>query len=188
MTAPLNKPKVATVWLDGCSGCHMSFLDLDERLVTLASLVDIVYSPVVDPKEFPQHVDLTLVEGAVSSEEDFHKANLIRRCSSVVIAFGDCSVTANVPGMRNTWEPRALLDAAYVEKATSPAEAANRKARIPLKVVSPLRAQAVPLHEVIPVDVFIPGCPPPADAIWQVLTELLAGKTPDICAVTRFGR
>ena len=188
MTTPVKKPAVATVWLDGCSGCHMSFLDLDERLVTLAALVDIVYSPVVDPKEFPQHVDMTLVEGAVSSEEDFHKANLIRRHSGLVIAFGDCAATANVPSMRNAWEPGALLEAAYVEKASAPADAAARKARIPLKVVPPLRSQALPLHEVIPVDIFIPGCPPPADAIWHVLTELLAGRKPDVCAVTRFGR
>ncbi len=188
MTTTNNKPRVATVWLDGCSGCHMSFMDLDERLITLASLVEVVYSPVVDPKEFPMNVDVTLVEGAVSSEEDFHKALLIRQRSKLVISMGDCAVTANVPGMRNGWDPDALLTAAYVEKASSPAEPAQRKARIPLNVVPPLRPHAVPLHEVITVDLYVPGCPPPADAIWYVLTELLAGRKPESSTVTRLGK
>ncbi len=188
MNAKTNKPKVATVWLDGCSGCHMSFMDLDERLITLASLVEVVYSPVVDPKEFPLNVDVTLVEGAVSSEEDFHKALLIRQRSKLVISLGDCAVTANVPGMRNGWNPDALLAAAYVEKASAPSEAAQREARLPLKVVPQLRPQAVPLHEVITVDLYVPGCPPPADAIWYVLTELLAGRKPESSTVTRFGK
>ncbi len=69
----MSKKKMATVWLDGCSGCHMSFLDMDERLLAIAGAADLVYSPLVDAKEFPEDVDVTLVEGAVSSEEDLHK-------------------------------------------------------------------------------------------------------------------
>ncbi len=74
----MDKKRLATVWLDGCSGCHMSFLDMDERLLALATRVDLVYSPLVDAKEFPENVDLTLVEGAVSSEEDLHKIQIVR--------------------------------------------------------------------------------------------------------------
>ena len=182
------KPRVATVWLDGCSGCHMSFLDLDERLITVANLVDIVCSPVVDPKEFPTNVDLCLVEGAVSSHHDLEKIKLIRQRSKVVAALGDCAVTGNVPAMRNQYEVEALFQRAYIENATYPDTPEKRKANLPVINVPPHERIARPLHEIIKVDLFIPGCPPPADAIFYILTEFLAGRTPDVTKVTRFGK
>ena len=180
----IPKPKVATVWLDGCSGCHMSFLDMDERLITLAGLVDIVHSPIVDPKDFPHDVDVTLVEGAVSSEEDLHKALVIRERSKLVISLGDCAVTGNVPAMRNPFKPNALLERAYIENASSPA---LKDRKPPASYLPTLLPKAKPIHEVIKVDLYLPGCPPPADAIFQVLADLLEGKEPDINALTRFG-
>ena len=188
MTTQTQKPTVATVWLDGCSGCHMSLMDLDERLIALAALVDVVHSPVVDPKEFPSSVDLTLLEGAVSSEEDAHKARIIRARSKLVIALGDCAATGNVSAMRNYWEREDLFNRAYVENAQEPPTPEMRKAVLPVVVVPPLRPHATPLHEVIKVDLYLPGCPPPADAIWHVLTELLAGRTPVSAGVSRFGK
>jgi NAD-reducing hydrogenase small subunit len=187
-TTTATKPRVATVWLDGCSGCHMSLMDLDERLLVLADLVDIVCSPVVDPKEFPENVDLTLVEGAVSSHHDLEKARLIRQRSKLVISLGDCAVTGNVPAMRNTYEVEELFRRAYVENGTWPDTPEARKARLPVLNVPPHERIARPLHEVIKVDLYVPGCPPPADAIWFVLTELLAGRSPDPSALTRFGK
>src|SRR5947209_18917120 len=92
-----SKPRLATVWLDGCSGCHMSFLDLDERLLEVAAKADLVYSPLVDTKDYPEWVDICLVEGAVSSEDDLRKIRWLREHTGTLIAFGDCSVTANVP-------------------------------------------------------------------------------------------
>ena len=175
-----KKPKVATVWLDGCSGCHMSFLDMDERLVDLAALVDVVHSPVVDPKDFPTDVAVTLVEGAVSSDHDLHLAHIIRERSTLVVSLGDCAVTSNVPSMRNTFEGQELLDRAYVENATA-------NPGHPSRFVPPLQPKARPLHEVIDVDLFLPGCPPPADAIHHVVTEVLEGRTPNPTALTRFG-
>jgi len=74
----MSKLKVATVWLDGCSGCHMSFLDMDERILELAKLIDVVYSPLVDAKDFPDEVDIALVEGAVASEDDEKKIKKVR--------------------------------------------------------------------------------------------------------------
>ncbi len=183
-----TKPTVATVWLDGCSGCHMSFLDMDERILILANAVDVVYSPVVDPKEFPASVDITIIEGAVSSVEDAHKAELIRARSKFVISLGDCAVTGNVPAMRNPYSPKELFERAYVENATEPADANARRMKLPVVGVPALRPHATPVHEVIKVDLFVPGCPPPADAIWFVLTELLAGRVPDPSALTRFGK
>ena len=184
----MTRPKLATVWLDGCSGCHMSFLDLDERLLQLAAQVDVVCSPVVDPKGYPEGVDIALVEGAVSSVHDTDKARLIRARTKFVIAVGDCAVTGNVPAMRNQYEVEALFQRAYVENATWPETPEMRKARLPVIDVPPHERIARPLHEVIKVDLHVPGCPPPADAFWFVLTELLAGRLPDPSELTRFGK
>src|SRR5512138_1292952 len=93
----VKKVTVATVWLDGCSGCHMSFLDIDERLAPLAQRISLVYSPLVDNKTFPQNVDVAIVEGAVSSEEDLHKIRHIREHSKFMLVLGDCAATGNVP-------------------------------------------------------------------------------------------
>ncbi len=114
----MSKPTVATVWLDGCSGCHMSLIDMDERILDIFSRADLVYSPLVDYKEYPEHVDVCLVEGAVSSEDDLHKVKLVREHTTTIIAFGDCAVTSNVPGMRNPIGVEPLLDRAYRENVT----------------------------------------------------------------------
>jgi NAD-reducing hydrogenase small subunit len=166
----------------------MSFLDLDERLLILADKVDIVCSPVVDPKEFPRNVDVTIVEGAVSSHHDLEKAMLIRERSKLVISLGDCAVTGNVPSMRNAYEVEELFRRAYVENGTYPETPEARKAKLPVINVPLHERIARPLHEIISVDLFVPGCPPPADAIWFVLTELLEGRIPDPSSLTRFGR
>ena len=114
----MSKLKLATVWLDGCSGCHMSFLDMDERLLELAEVVDVVYSPIVDTKEFPDEVDIALVEGAVASVDDEKKIKKIRDHSKMLVAMGDCAITGNVPSMRNPIGPEAILDRAYIENAS----------------------------------------------------------------------
>lgn len=176
----MSKAKMATVWLDGCSGCHMSFLDIDERLIAVAELADLVYSPLVDAKDFPEMADVTLVEGAVSSEEDFEKIKKVRAHTKVLVALGDCAVTANVPGMRNPFKPEALLERAYLENA-------DENQHIPVQVIPPLREMSVPVHQIVKVDVFVPGCPPSADTIFYTLTELLAGREPDLTGKTRFG-
>ena len=174
------KKRLATVWLDGCSGCHMSFLDLDERLIDLAAKVDLVYSPLVDVKEFPADVDIALVEGAVSSEEDLHKIEMIRKKTHTLVSLGDCSVTANVPGMRNAFGTKAVCDRAYTENVTL-------NPGTPTEVIPKLLPYARPIHEVVKVDVFIPGCPPSADTIHFALSELLEGRQPELSTKTRFG-
>lgn len=175
-----RKLKLATVWLDGCSGCHMSFLDLDERLLELAEKVDIVYGPLVDAKEFPEGVDITLVEGAVSTEEDLQKIQFIRQRTRILVAFGDCAVTGNVPAMRNKFRLDEVMHRVYKENAT-------QSDKIPAENIPPLLPRAQPVKEIVKVDIFLPGCPPPADAIYFVLTELLEGRIPDTSVVTRFG-
>ena len=174
------KPTLATVWLDGCSGCHMSLIDMDERLLEIAERADIVYSPLVDHKVYQEHVDFCLVEGAVSSVDDLHKIKLVRERTGTLISFGDCAVTANVPGMRNPIGPGPLLERAYIENVTL-------RPGIPLDVVPALLPTARPIHHVVKVDVFLPGCPPSADIIYGALVDLLEGRTPDPRGA-RFGR
>src|SRR5689334_14543206 len=100
-----KKTRLATIWLDGCSGCHMSFLDMDERLLALTSQMDLVYSPLVDRKDFPDQVDVTLVEGSVSSDGDLEKILHVREHTRLLVSLGDCAVTGNVPSMRNPIGP-----------------------------------------------------------------------------------
>jgi NAD-reducing hydrogenase small subunit len=181
MSEPTAKVKVATVWLDGCSGCHMSFLDIDERLILLADKIELVYSPLVDNKVFPDMVDVSIVEGAVATDEDIIKIKKIRAHSKVLIALGDCAVTSNVPGMRNPFGVEAAMQRAFHENAQT-------QQQNPTMCLPKLLERVRPIHEVVKVDVFVPGCPPPADAIWAVLTELLAGNMPDVAKLTRFGK
>lgn len=176
----MSKLRLATVWLDGCSGCHMSFLDMDERLISLSEKAELVYSPLVDAKIYPDNVDVALVEGGVATEEDLHKIQLIRKHTKTLVSLGDCAVTANVPSMRNPFGVKAVCDRAYRENVTL-------DAGIPDQVVPKLLDKVRPVHEVVPVDVFVPGCPPSADTIHFVLTELLEGRQPDLSAKTRFG-
>ena len=176
----MSKVRLATVWLSGCSGCHMSFLDMDERLISLAERVDLVYSPIVDIKEFPENVDITLVEGSVSQEEDWHRIHTIRQRTKILVSFGDCAVTANVPSMRNPYGTEATLRRVYQE-------AGALQPQIPNQVVPPLLTRVRPVHEVVKVDMFMPGCPPSADTIYFFLTELVEGRTPDLHTRTRFG-
>jgi len=176
----MSKLKLATAWLDGCSGCHMSFLDMDERLIELAQFVDLVYSPIVDVKEFPEEVDIALVEGAVASVDDEKKIKKIRAHTKLLVAMGDCAVAGNVPSMRNPIGPAAILNRAYIENA-------DTQPQIPCVVVPQLLKVVRPIHEFVHVDVFLPGCPPSADTFHTALVALITGEPLDIPALTRFG-
>lgn len=168
--------KVATVWLDGCSGCHMSLLDMDAAIISLARRIDIVYGPLVDQQEFPEDVDVTLVEGAVSSQDDVWRVQKIRQRTKTLIALGDCAVTSNVPAMRNGIPVSQLLQKIYGTGKEFPGD------RLPA-----LLNQARPVHEFVKVDMCLPGCPPPSKLIAGVLTDLLDGKKPDLAGKVKFG-
>ncbi len=176
-----DRVRIATVWLDGCSGCHMSLLDMDERIIELADKIDLVYSPLVDTKEYPENVDVCLVEGAVGNEGEEEELRIIRERTKILVSLGDCAVTANVPRMRNPFGREAVLKRAYVENA-------QHNSQIPNSVVPPLLPKVKPVSETVKVDLYVPGCPPSADTIYFVLTELLAGRMPDIDTMTRFGK
>jgi NAD-reducing hydrogenase small subunit len=172
------KVRLATVWFGGCSGCHMSFLDLDEFLVDLVGLVDIVYSPVVDMKEYPENVDVCLIEGAICNEDNLELLHKIRQRTKVLVSFGDCAVTANVPAIRNQLglgNAESVLQRAYIENA-------QFNQRLPKEdgIVPPLLERVLPVHEVVHVEHFLPGCPPPAAHIKALVTQLLSGVAPKL--------
>src|SRR3989338_8707607 len=145
-----QKKKIATVWLAGCSGCHMSLLDIDERILDVAKLADIVKSPIVDGKEFPD-VDIALVEGAVASDEHLREIKHIRAHSKVLVSLGDCAVTGNVAAMRNYLTKEEVLKRAYIEAES------NENGVIPdSPEIQKLIDRVRPLHEVVAIDYFIP--------------------------------
>ena len=172
------KIRLATVWLGGCSGCHMSFLDLDEFLIELVDLVDIVYSPVVDMKEYPENVDLCLIEGAVCNEDNLEILHNIRARTKVLVSFGDCAVTGNVPAMRNQFgidNADNVLQRAYIENAQFNPVKPKQDGIVP-----PLLERVSPVHEVVHVEHFLPGCPPPAAHIKALVAQLLSGVEPKL--------
>ncbi len=176
----MKKLKIATVWLDGCAGCHMSLLDMDAGILTVAQKADIVYGPLVDAQEFPDEVDVTLVEGAVSSQDDLAKIQKIRQSTRILVSLGDCAVTGNVPGMRNTIPVARLLQRVYIEGA-------DENKSLPGERVPPLLKQARPIRDYVQVDLYVPGCPPSAQAIFGLVKDLLDGKKIESSPKLKFG-
>ena len=181
----MERLKFASVWLGGCAGCHMSFLDLDEFLLELAGRVEVVYSPLADLKVYPEGVDLCLVEGAICNTDHVELIHQIRARTKVVVSFGDCAVTANVPAMRNVLGAKNadnVLQRAYLEAAASnPVKPALDG------ILPPLLPKVVPVHALIRVEHCLPGCPPPADRIKALLLHLLDGAPALSGAQLKFG-
>lgn len=172
----MDKIRLATVWLAGCSGCHMSFLDLDEWLFELVKYAEIVHSPIADIKEYPENVDVCLVEGAIANAENLELIYKIRDRTKLLISFGDCAVTANVPAMRNMMggdNADRVLRRSYLELGDITPQLPNAPGIVP-----ELLEKVIPVHEVVKVDLFLPGCPPSADRIKAAIAPLLEGKSP----------
>ena len=170
----MDRLRLATVWLGGCSGCHMSFLDLDEWLIELAGRADVVYSPFVDTKEYPEGVDVALVEGAVANEDNVEMIRRVRARTRVLVSFGDCAVTGNVTALRNPLGTALeVLRPVYLEHGDLHASIPQADRLVPV-----LLDRVRPVHAVVPVDFYLPGCPPPAARIRAVVEALLNGTEP----------
>ena len=176
----MSKPRLATVWLDGCSGCHMSLLDMDERLVELSERFDLVYSAAGGLQTVSGAGGHRSGRGLGSSDEDEHKIRLVRANTRILVSLGDCAVTGNVPSMRNSIPVSELLECVYRGNGLL-------QPQVPKERLPSLLARVRPVHEVVNVDVFVPGCPPSADTIYAVISDLLAGQVPDVAALSRFG-
>jgi NAD-reducing hydrogenase small subunit len=176
----MRKLRLATIWLDGCSGCHMSVLDLDAAIIPILRKVDIVYGPLVDAQEFPEDVDVTLVEGAVSSQADADHIQVIRQNTKTLVSLGDCAVTGNVAGMRNTIPVNSLLHRIYVEGS-------DGDKCIPSDGLPRLLKLARPAQDFVKVDFSVPGCPPQTKVIAALLNTLVEGRKLETTTKIKFG-
>jgi len=169
----MSKPKIATTSLAGCFGCHMSLLDIDERILELADLVEFHKSPIMDLKTFTEQCAVGLIEGGCCNEENVEVLRDFRRHCDILISVGDCATMGGVPALRNTLPLRECLEEAYLRGPT----VYNPSGRIPDDPEIPLLLDKVyPAHEVVKVDYFLPGCPPSADTLWQALVALLTDR------------
>lgn len=172
----MGKVKVAMQWLEACSGCEMSFLDIDERIIELFKHVELTSSPISDLKHPPEEgVDVGILSGAIGNEEEIHDAKEMRARCKILIALGDCAVTGGICTMRNFFSKEEVLRRGYIEtESTVDGEIPKHED------LSPLTEKALPIDNYVNVDIYVPGCPPTADVIWHVLSELLAGRMPKL--------
>ena len=168
-----EKLKVATTSLAGCFGCHMSFLDIDERLLELIEHIEFDRSPLTDIKHCSEQVDIGLVEGGLCNAENVHTLREFRNHCKILVAVGACAINGGIPAMRNHIALEECLQEAYLDGV------GVENPQIPNDEELPLLLNKVhPIHEVVKVDYFLPGCPPSGDAIWRFLSDLIAGRTP----------
>jgi len=169
----VKKVRVATAALAGCFGCHMSLLDIDERILSLIDLVDFDRSPINDLKDFTGRCDVGLIEGACATEENVHVLRRFRAMCDVLVSVGDCAVMAGISGVRNTVGLDECLEESYRRGPTLH----NPDDRVPDDPELPLLLEhVVPCHEVVEIDHYVPGCPPSADALWTILSQLIEGE------------
>ena len=174
----MSKPIIATVSLAGCFGCHMSLLDIDERILDLIELVEFNRSPINDIKKFTKKCDIGLIEGGVCNSENVHVLRDFRENCKILVSVGECAIMGGLPALRNGIPVKECLDEAYLN---GPSVKNNEEKIIPNDEELPLILDRVyPCHEVVKIDYFLPGCPPRADLIFNVLVSLITGNEASI--------
>lgn len=170
----MSKPIVATTSLAGCFGCHMSILDIDERILTLVELVEFNKSPINDIKKFTRMCDIGIIEGGCCNSENVHVLKDFRNHCKILIACGECAIMGGLPAMRNGIPLKECFEEAYIK---GPTVGSNTKKIIPNDPELPILLDKVyPCHQVVKIDYFLPGCPPTADLIWNALKALVTGN------------
>lgn len=170
----MAKPKISSDWLCGCAGCHMSLLDIDERIIEIAELADLRSTPVTDLKTPDESgVDVGILEGGINNTYNAEVAERMRKHCKLLVALGDCAVFGGVPAMRNFFTVEEALRRAYIE-----AESVDSEGMIPSDPELAQMTRVKALQDVVPVDIFVPGCPPDPDTIYYVLKELAQGRIP----------
>lgn len=169
----MSKPIVATTSLAGCFGCHMSFLDIDERILELINLVEFHKSPINDIKEFSKQCDIGLIEGGCTNSENIEVLRDFREHCDILVSLGECAIMGGLPSLRNGIPVRECLAEAYLD---GPTVSSNTDRVLPNDDELPMILDCVyPCHEVVKIDYYLPGCPPRADLIWNALVALVTG-------------
>lgn len=173
----MGKPRMATISLAGCFGCHMSLLDIDERILSLIDRVDFDRSPINDLKHVSPRCAIGLIEGGCCNEENVNVLHEFRRNCDILVSIGDCATMGGIPAMRNNIPLQECIDEAYRTGVTvyNPDDITPHDPELPL-----LLDKVYPCNEVVKIDYSLPGCPPSADALWATLTALLAGNPAEL--------
>lgn len=170
----MNKKVIATTSLAGCFGCHMSILDIDERILELIELVEFNKSPIDDIKTFTKHVDIGIIEGGCCNSENIEVLKAFRENCDVLVSLGECALMGGLPALRNGIPIEECLHEAYIN---GPTVKENTKKILPNDEELPMLLDNVyPCHEVVKIDYFLPGCPPTAELIWNALVALVTGN------------
>jgi len=174
----MSKAVVATTSLAGCFGCHMSILDIDERILSLIELVEFNKSPIDDIKKFTKKCDIGIIEGGCCNSENVHVLKDFRENCKILIALGECAIMGGLPAMRNGIPIKECLEEAYIG---GPTVQGNDQKIVPNDPELPILLDKVyPCHEVVKIDYYLPGCPPSADLIWEALVALIKGEEMDL--------
>lgn len=171
----MSKPIIASASLAGCFGCHMSILDIDDKILQLIELVEFNKSPIDDIKTFTKPCDVGLIEGGCCNSENVEVLRAFRKNCKILISVGECAIMGGLPAMRNSIPVRECLEEAYLRCPTVDDKIIPNDEDLPI-----ILDKVYPLHEIVKVDYFLPGCPPSADLIWKALTALLGGKPLDL--------
>ena len=173
--------RVSSEWLNSCSGCEISIIDMGERLLEVLKVADIVHIPaLVDSKYFGQlgdqkhlslpEADVGLISGGIRNAEHLEVALEMRKKCKIIIALGTCATHGGIPAMANSWTPVQMMERVYSTETT------DQPAAFPAEGVPPLLESCYAVDEKIKVDIYLPGCPPHPDQVFNALVALVQGK------------